>query len=296
MKDLLKIADLNSESLQEIISLAQRYKSEPDIDKPLHKKVVVELYAKPSTRTRISFAAAIARLGGNCEVVSGNDLQLGRGETIEDTAQVISRYAAAFVIRTFEQKDVERFARSATIPVINALTDLHHPCQALADLLTIKERFGSTTDLKVAYIGDGNNVANSLIEVCALSGIEIAVATPKNYEPNNEIVKAAGKLVRLYRDPEEAVNQANVVYTDVWASMGVSKEESTKREEIFEPYQVNEPMMKLASPDAVFMHCLPAHRNLEVAPEVIDGSQSIVFEQAENRMHTAQAVLSYLVN
>jgi len=236
-------------------------------------------------------------------MVSGTELQLGRGETIEDTAGVISRYARAFVIRTFADEDVRRFAGAATIPVINALTDGHHPCQALADLLTLHQHFGTLAGLRLAYLGDGNNVAHSLMEACALAGVDITVATPAGYEPDPEVVATARRLgeahgttVTLTADPLAAVADVDAVYTDVWVSMGDAEDERATRSEALGPYQVDARVMAAAHPDAVFLHCLPAHRGQEVAAEVIDGPQSVVLDEAENRMHTAQALLIALLD
>jgi ornithine carbamoyltransferase len=299
MKDLLRIADLSAADLDHLLRLSRQVKADPHGYRELFGgDTVVTYFAKPSTRTRLSFASAISHLGGVPEVVGPAELQLGRGETIEDTARVISRYARAFVIRTFADDDVRRFASAATIPVINALTDLHHPCQALADLLTLHERFGELRGRPLAYIGDGNNVAHSLMEACALAGIDISVATPPGYEPDAGVVAtaetlaaASGSLVLLTHDPLRAVAGADAVYTDVWLSMGDNDTERATRAEALHPYQVNAAVMAEAGPDAVFMHCLPAHRGEEVAAGVIDGPQSVVIDEAENRMHTAQALL-----
>ncbi len=303
MKDLLRIADLTAEDLQRLLSLSAAVAEDPH-RRPdlLDGEAVVCYFAKPSTRTRLSFGSAIARLGGVPEIVNGNELQLGRGETIEDTAEVISRYAKAFVIRTFADDDVRRFAEAASIPVINALTDGHHPCQALADLLTLRQHFGALEGLRLAYLGDGNNVAHSLMEACALAGIDVVVATPKGYEPDLGVVATAaalaqqgGSTVELSHDPIEAVTDADAVYTDVWVSMGDDEDERAARAEVLGPFQVTDAVMAEAGPGAVFMHCLPAHRGQEVAAEVIDGPQSVVLDEAENRMHTAQALLVALL-
>jgi ornithine carbamoyltransferase len=303
MKDLLRIADLSPEDLAHLLFLADDIRTDPRRHgSVLRNETVVCYFAKPSTRTRLSFSAAIARLGGVPQVVGPTELQLGRGETIEDTARIISRYARAFVIRTYTDDDVRRFADAATIPVVNALTDGHHPCQALADLLTLRRRFGRLAGLRVAYLGDGNNVAHSLLEACALAGISITVATPLGYEPDAGVVATAERLaaasgadVAVVHDPLSAVYHADAVYTDVWVSMGHSEDQRAARTEALRPYQVDEATMTAAAPDAVFMHCLPAHRGDEVAAEVIDGPRSVVFDQAENRMHTAQALLFALV-
>jgi ornithine carbamoyltransferase len=236
-------------------------------------------------------------------VVGANDLQLGRGESIEDTAKIVSSFARAFVIRTFSDEDVRRFSAAATIPVVNALTDGHHPCQSVADVFTLRERFGSLEGLRLAYLGDGNNVAHSLMEAAALSGIDFVLAGPPGYEPAVEVVERAREIgsstrgrVTLTHDPVEAVTGAQAVYTDVWLSMGVPEAERTTRLEAFAPYQVDELMMSRAAPEAVFLHCLPAHRGEEVTGEVIDGPQSIVFAQAANRGPTELAILYALLS
>lgn len=303
MKDLLRIADLTSRDLDLLLDLSEGVRTNPMAHRDLlGGDTVVAYFSKPSTRTRLSFGTAIARLGGTPEVVGPVELQLGRGETIEDTAKVISRYARAFVIRTFDDSDVRRFAAAATIPVINALTDLHHPCQALADLFTLRRHFGALAGLRLAYLGDGNNVAHSLIEACALAGVHIAVASPPGYEPNWAIVAHAelvaaqsGASVLVTTDPFVAVKGADAVYTDVWLSMGDSDDERARRRAALAPYQVNATVMRHAKPDALFMHCLPAHRGEEVDAQTIDGPHSVVFDEAENRMHTAQALLMAVV-
>ena len=303
MKDLLRIADLSPDDLAHLLRFGDGVRHDPHQHGSLLRGHTVVLYfAKPSTRTRLSFASAVTRLGGVPQVVGPSELQLGRGETVEDTARVVSRFARAFVIRTFADDDVARFARAATIPVVNALTDLHHPCQALADLLTLHRWFGRLSGLRLAYVGDGNNVAHSLLEACALSGIDIAVASPPGYEPEPAVVATAERLagasgseVVVANDPQLAVRGANAVYTDVWLSMGDSEAERAARLEALRPYRVDEALMAIADRDAVFMHCLPAHRGEEVAAEVIDGPRSVVFDQAENRMHTAQALLRALL-
>jgi ornithine carbamoyltransferase len=303
MKDLLRIADLTAEDLMHLLLRSEEVCRDPHAQPDLlDGDTVVTYFAKPSTRTRLSFASAISHLGGVPEVVGPNELQLGRGETIEDTARVISRYARAFVIRTFDHEDVRRFAAAATIPVVNALTDVHHPCQALADLLTLRQHFGELRGLKLAYLGDGNNVAHSLMEACALAGIDVAIATPAGYEPHPDVVTGAmalaarsGSVVQVTHDPLVAAANANAVYTDVWLSMGDSDDERAARTDALRWYQVNEAVMAEAAPDAVFMHCLPAHRGEEVAAAVIDGPASVVLDEAENRMHTAQALLIALL-
>jgi ornithine carbamoyltransferase len=304
MKDLLRISDLSLADLMHLLLLSEQVRQNPHArPELLGGDTVITYFAKPSTRTRLSFGSAISHLGGVPEIVGPTELQLGRGETIEDTARVVSRYARAFVIRTFDDDDVQRFASAATIPVINALTDLHHPCQALADLLTLQQHFGELHGLKLAYLGDGNNVAHSLMEACAIAGIDIAVATPVGYEPDAGITDAAteraalsGAIVQVTHDPLVAAANANAVYTDVWLSMGDSEDERATRTEALRSYQVNEAVMAEAAADAVFMHCLPAHRGEEVSATVIDGPSSVVLDEAENRMHTAQALLIALLS
>ena len=299
MKDLLRIADLSPNDLEQLLEISEQVVADPHRHaKLLEGDTVITYFAKPSTRTRLSFGSAISHLGGVPEVVGPNELQLGRGETIEDTARVVSRYARAFVIRTYSDDDVRRFAAAASIPVINALTDGHHPCQALADLLTLRQHFGSLKELRLAYLGDGNNVAHSLLEACALAGVDITVATPPGFEPDQDVVATAerlaaksGALVMTTHDPLLAVAGVDAVYTDVWLSMGDSDDEKAARADALHPYQVNAAVMAEASPHAVFMHCLPAHRGDEVSADVIDGPHSVVLDEAENRMHTAQALL-----
>lgn len=304
MKDLLRTADLSRHDFRYLLDLAAELKTGPDRYRfSLQGQVVVTYYAKPSTRTRLSFEAAIARLGGVPAVVGPQELQLGRGETIEDTARVISRYARAFVIRTYAHDDVRRFAEAAAIPVVNALTDDHHPCQSLADLLTLRERLGLLRGRKLAYVGDGNNVAHSLMEGAALAGMDIVVASPEGYEADLGVVARARALAAdagsglvMTRDPIEAVRGADAVYTDVWVSMGDSEAVRAAKVAALRSYQVNGELMAHAKPEALFLHCLPAHRGEEVTGEVIDGPHSVVFDQAENRLHTAQALLIALIN
>lgn len=303
MKDLLRTADLSADDLEYLLGFAEELKLDRKLDhKLLRGETVVLYFAKPSTRTRLSFETAVARMGGTPVVVGPAELQLGRGETIADTARVISEYAAAFVIRTFDDDQVRTFAENASIPVINALTDGHHPCQSLADLLTIRELYGELTGLKLAYLGDGGNVAHSLLEAAALAGLDISVATPPGYAPSPAVVERARQLaevsgarVEVTTDPHAAVKAADFVYTDVWLSMGDPESERSERRNAFAPYRVTPELFAEASPDARFMHCLPAHRGDEVAAEVIDGKRSIVFRQAANRLPTAQAVLHALV-
>ena len=301
--DFLTTADLGSDNLLALLDIAAQCKEDPHgFSDLLHDDTVVLYFNKPSTRTRISFETAVTRLGGTPLAIGPHELQLDRGETIEDTARVISSYARAFVIRTFSDDDVRRFAEAATIPVINALTDKHHPCQSVGDLFTMRELWGGFTGRRLAFIGDGDNVAHSLIQACALTGVDIAVASPPGYEPDSDIVARASELaddrdsrVLITNDPLEAVRGADAVYTDVWLSMGVSELERASRIHAFRPYQVDARIMDHAAPDAVFLHCLPAHRGEEVTAEVFDGPQSRVFQQAANRLPTEQAILWALI-
>lgn len=303
LKDLIKTSDLTSKDFLHLIKSSLEFKKNPLKNNTLlANKTVVMYFNKPSTRTRLSFSGAIAGLGGIPVTTNGNELQLGRGETIEDTANVISRYAQAFVIRTYKDSDVETIAQNASIPVINALTDGHHPCQSVADMMTLYEYKKNLENCKLTYIGDGNNVVNSLLEACALCGTDFSVATPKGYEPKPEIVakakdiaKKTGSTIVITNDPKEALHNADAVYSDVWLSMGDAPEEKEAKFKIFAPYQITTAFMKMAKSDALFLHCLPAHRGEEVAADVIDSKQSVIFDQAENRMHTSSAILTALI-
>lgn len=301
-RHLLRTLDLGPAELARLLDLAAHLKADPFARADLLRNQSVVLYFnKPSTRTRISFETAIARLGGTPIAVGAQELQLGRGETIEDTARTIARYARAFVIRTYSDADVARFAAASSIPVINALTDRHHPCQSLADLMTLRERYGSLKGFRLAFVGDGDNVCHSLIEAAALTGIALTVACPTGYAPAADIVSDAaavarrtGATIAVGDDPAAAVAGAQAVYTDTWRSMNVPEAERATRLRIFAPYQVDAALMARARPDAIFMHCLPDHRGEEVTAEVVDGPQSVVFDQAENRLHTAAALLTAL--
>ena len=287
-RHLLRVSDLQAESITALLDLAAVMKTRPHgFVEALRGDTLVCFFEKPSTRTRVSFAAAAERLGMLPVVLRPDELQLGRGETIEDTARTLSGYAAAIAARTYSQETVERLASSSTVPVINALTDRHHPCQALADLLTLRERFGHLTGLRVAFVGAGNNVATSLLEAGTLMGMHVSVACPPGHEP-------AVEGAHVVHDPVEAVAAADAVYTDVWVSMG-EEEERELRLRAFEPYRVDAALMSAARADAIFMHCLPAHRGEEVTAEVIDGPQSVVWQQAENRLPTEEALVLALV-
>ena len=297
--DLLRISELDARQLYVLLDLAAEMKAAPHgWETALHGDTVAMFFEKPSTRTRVSFAAACQHLGALPLGLRPDELQLGRGEPISDTARVLSGYASAIVVRTFAQAVLDEMAEAAEKPVINALTDDHHPCQALADLLTIRERFGSLQGARVAYIGDGNNVAHSLMEAGALAGMHVVVGTPQGFEPDPAITdKAAataiahGGSISVVHDPAEAVTGANAVYTDVWVSMGDDEAQRAKRQEVLAAYQVDTELMRHADREAIFLHCLPAHRGEEVAADVIDGPASVVFRQAENRLWTEEAVL-----
>lgn len=295
-RDYLRVFDLNREEFLSLIERSKELKESRDRSFcPLIGKSIGMIFEKPSTRTRVSFEVAIYQLGAHPLFLSKQELQLSRGETIKDTALVLSRYLDALVIRTFEHEKIEELARWSKIPVINALTDLHHPCQAMADMLTILEKKGRINGIKIAYVGDGNNVANSLIEAAALTGAIITVATPTGFEPNIESVEKARKFteVKITNNPLEAVVDADVVYTDVWLSMGEEGNHDKKKK--FIEFQVNIDLLKKAKPNAIVMHCLPAHRGEEITDDVLDGPQSVVLDQAENRLHTSKAILEFLL-
>jgi ornithine carbamoyltransferase len=292
---LLRVADLDPRQFDALLDLATVMKRHPLAWRgSLEGRSIACLFAKPSTRTRVSFEAAIHRLGALPIMLRPDELQLGRGEPIADTAHVLSSYCDAIVVRTFTQRDVRELAAHSSVPVINALTDDHHPCQALADCLTLRERFGSLDGLTVAYVGDGNNVATSLIEAAALTGMKLRIASPPGCRTDPATLAAAGRAVQPFEDPREAVAGAHAVYTDVWVSMG-EEEEQKRRLADLAPYQVNAELMALAKPEAIFLHCLPAHRGEEVEARVIDGPDSLVWTQAANRLPTEQALLCALV-
>ncbi len=295
-RDFLAVTDLSKAEILELFRVARELKSGEKIVKPLAGKTLAMIFAKSSTRTRVSFESGMYQLGGHALFLSSRDLQLGRGEPIKDTARVMSRYVDGIMIRTFAHSDVEELAEHATVPVINGLTDLLHPCQVLADMFTIEEALGSLEDRVVAWVGDGNNMANSWLNAAATVKFELRLACPKGYEPNHEILEAAkGKTrIQITEDPEEAVKGAHVVNTDVWASMG-QEDESVVRAEAFEGYVIDRELMRLADEDAIFLHCLPAHRGEEVEAEVFEGPQSRVFDQAENRLHVQKALLAKLL-
>ena len=300
-RDFLSVDDISGEELAALLDGADRHKPDRRPRATLGGRTVALIFEKPSTRTRVSFEVAVHELGGYPLPLTGGETQLGRGETIEDTAAVLSRYVHAIVLRTFAQENLERLARAGTIPVVNALSDYSHPCQALADLQTIRERKGRLAGLRLAYLGDGNNVAHSLLFAGAKAGMHVTVATPSGYEPIPQVVRRASEIaagtggsVELGHDPATAAKGADVLYTDVWASMGQELEHG-ERALIFKPYQLSTDTLAAASADVVVLHCLPAHRGEEIAPEVMDGPNSAVFDQAENRLHTQKALLSWLL-
>lgn len=294
-RDLLSLADLSSEELAELLQLAAEMKA-GKINRQCHK-VLGLLFYKASTRTRVSFSVAMYQLGGQVIDLNPSVTQVSRGEPLIDTARVLDRYLDVLAIRTFAQADLQTFADYAKIPVINALSDLAHPCQALADLLTVQECFGTLKGITLTYVGDGNNVANSLMLGCAMAGMNIRVATPADFAPAAEIVEQARKLagdkceVTITHDPIAAATGSQVLYTDVWASMG-QEEEAKARVPVFQPYQLNDQLLNYADKDAIVLHCLPAHRGEEITDEVIEGSHSRVWDQAENRMHVQKALLA----
>ena len=300
-KDLLNIYDLELKDFEKIWRGAARLKKSLKEGKPhpsLKGKTLGMIFDKSSTRTRISFEVGMYQLGGIALFLTSRDTQIGRGETISDSAQMMSRYLNGIMIRTFSQKSVEDFASYATIPVINGLTDLLHPCQILSDLFTIREKRGSYDKLKIAYIGDGNNVANSWIEAAARLPIKLSLACPEGYDPDHKIMvkckKESKEGISLYRDPFEAAASADVLYTDVWVSMGQEYEDK-KRKKIFKNYQIDKQLLKAASRNVMVMHCLPAHRGEEISADVIDGPHSVVIDQAENRLHVQKAILEILL-
>ncbi len=300
MKHLLSIADLTSDELFELLKLAEKLKDERYkglVTDYLKNKSLAMIFELPSTRTRVSFEVAMTDLGGHALYLGWNDLQLGRGEPIKDTARVLSRYVHAVMMRVRDHSTIEEFAKYSTVPVINGLSNLEHPCQVLADLLTIYEYRGDLKDVTLAWVGDGNNVCNSLILASALTGMRMVIATPPNYEPDAKILKRAREMggnIVLLRDPKKAVEEADVIYTDVWTSMGQEKERD-ERLAAFKGYQVSDELIKLSKDDVVVMHCLPAHRGEEITDEVIEGKHSIIFDQAENRLHAQKAVLLKLM-
>ncbi|GGF87889.1 ornithine carbamoyltransferase [Paenibacillus albidus] len=303
-RDLLELNDYTPEEITYLIELAIELKKKQksgEVFQPLKGKTIGLIFEKSSTRTRVSFEVGMYQLGGHALFLSKNDIQLGRGETVGDTAQVMSRYLDGIMIRTFGHDKVEELAKYASVPVINGLSDLAHPCQVLADYQTVYEHKGKLQGLKLAYIGDGNNMAHSLLIGGAKLGVHVSIAGPEGYEPDavvvaeaREIAKGTGANIVITRSPQEAVQDADVIYTDVWASMGF-EEEQLAREAAFKDYQVNEALVALAKSDYLFLHCLPAHREEEVSTGVIDGPNSVIFDQAENRLHAQKALMAALM-
>lgn len=292
-RDFLAIPDYSREELLSLFDLAERMKSGDYRDKPLAGKSLAMIFMKASTRTRVSFEVGTWQLGGHALFLSPRDVQLGRGEPIADTARVLSRYVDGIMIRTFAHSEVEELAKYADVPVINGLTDLLHPCQILADILTIRQYLGTIDGRQVAWIGDGNNMANSWINAAYRLGFGLTLACPEGYDPDPEILERAQSTakVKVVRDPAQAVEGADVVNTDVWASMG-QEDEQAVREKAFQGFIVDEALMSRAQQDAIFMHCLPAHRGEEVSAAVIDGPQSVVWDEAENRLHVQKAIMA----
>jgi ornithine carbamoyltransferase len=297
-RDFLQITDFSRKEIEQLFDLARRMKARAPAyrETPLAGKTLAMIFAKSSTRTRVSFEVGAYQLGGRALFLSSKDIQIGRGEPIPDTARVLSRYVDGIMIRTYDHGEVEELARFATIPVINGLTDLTHPCQVLADLFTVKEHIGGWEGKRIAWIGDGNNMANAWLEAAAVLGFELRLACPEGFEPNMAKYEAAkkGGCVMVTEVPEEAADGAHVINTDVWASMGQESEAEARRN-AFRGYTVDAELMKLADPKAIFLHCLPAHRGEEVTADVIDGPQSRVWDEAENRLHVQKALLATLM-
>ncbi len=300
-KDILSIWDLTKDDVDRLIKRAIKLKTlrkQGMSEKPFSGKSLGLLFEKHSTRTRLSFEAAMIQLGGNPIYISAETTQMARHEPVMDTARVLSRYLDALAIRTYSQQLLEDFAKHSTIPVINALTDLYHPCQVLSDIMTIVENKGHYENLKIAWVGDGNNMAHSWINAAAILGLTLVLACPEGYFPNADILNKAKKLgigdISVTTDPVFAVADADVVNTDVWASMGMEKE-AEERKKVFMPYQLNQPLLGKAKKDAIVLHCLPAHREEEITDEVLEGSQAVVWEQAENKLHMHKAILEALI-
>lgn len=300
MKHLLKLLDWSSEDINEVLNLADqlKYEQKHNIKKDyLAGKSLGMIFQKASTRTRVSFETGMFQLGGQALFLSSKEMQIGRGEPVQDTARVLSRYLDGIMIRTFEQSEVEALAEYGSIPIINGLTDFCHPCQVLADLMTIREEKGKLEGLKMCFIGDGNNMMNSLIVGALKTGMSISVACPENYEPDSAVLdfaKEYGDNFKMFRSPKEAAADSDVVITDVWASMG-QEDEAQLRRKAFEGYQINDELMSLAKSDAMVLHCLPAHRGEEITADVFENHADEIFEEAENRLHAQKAVMVYLM-
>ncbi|MHB1492146.1 MAG: ornithine carbamoyltransferase [Thermoplasmataceae archaeon] len=301
-RDLISILDMEDD-IEDVIAIALRVKRDRYSKRSeLDGRTVGLIFEKPSTRTRISLETAITQLGGHGIYLNPNDMQMGRGETVEDTAKVLSGFLDAITYRAFSHENVLKLARHSSVPVINALDDVEHPLQVLADFMTIAEKKGRTNNLKFSYVGDGNNMVNSLVLGCSLLGMDISIGTPKEYRPNEKFIEKAkeisrktGSKIATTVDPREAVMDADIIYTDVWISMGEEKQRETK-EKAFKPYQVNQDLVSGAKKDYIFMHCLPAHRGLEVTDEVADSINSVIFQEAENRLHSAKAAFLTLMS
>jgi len=301
-RDLISLQDLSGNEVKEILNLTSELKAQKSqILDVLKGRSVGLIFQKPSNRTRVSFEVGIHQLGGNCIYLGPKEIRLGQRESTADVAQTLNRYLDAIVARTFSHADVVELGQQSDIPIINGLSDLYHPCQAMADIFTVLEKFGTFEGLTLTYVGDGNNVCHSLLLACAMVGLSVNVATPKGFEPQEDIVQQAQKIadttgcsIRITESVEEAVKDSHIIYCDVWVSMG-QEEESADRLKIFQPYQVNAALLKQAASNHIFMHCLPAHRGQEVTAEVIDGDHSVVFDQAENRMHVQKAILAFLM-
>lgn len=304
MKHFISVTDATPEEFNQILTLTEEIKNKRKSGTPftpLKGKTLGMIFTKSSTRTRVSFEVGTVELGGYPLFLSSDDIQLGRGETIYDTANVLSRFLSGIMIRTYAHQDVLDLAKYGTIPIINGLTDYMHPCQAMADLFTIYEHKGKLEGLKLSYIGDGNNVTHSLLHACAMAGMDMAVATPAGYECAPEIVaeakeiaKRTGSKITITHDPVEAISDSDAVYADTWVSMG-QEAEKAKRIEIFKPYQINAELFAKAKSDAIFLHCLPAYRGYEVTEDVIDGPQSVIFDEAENRLHAQKAIMTMVM-
>ena len=299
---LLALQDFTRLQLQTFLDRAQVLKQEAREGKrhqQLAGRTICMLFEKPSTRTRVSFESAMYKMGGQVIFMSAKETQLGRGEPLKDTARVLARYVDGVVVRTFGQEVVEELARYSDVPVINALTDLHHPCQVLSDLMTVIEKKGAPEDLKIVWLGDGNNMANSWIQAASVLGFPLTLACPEGYDPDPELLKVArehgSQPITVLRDPVEAAQGADVINVDVWASMG-QEDEASMRLDIFRPYQLDADLLARAAADAVVLHCLPAHREEEITEEVLEGSQCVAFDQAENKMHMHKAILEYMIN
>jgi len=293
-KDLIAIKDLTTKDINEIFNLAAQLKAKRKThETPLKNKTLGLIFEKPSNRTRVSFEVGMTELGGHTIYLASDEIELGKRESVKDAAKVLSRYLDGIIVRTFSHKKLIEFAENSTVPVVNGLTDFLHPCQALSDLFTIKEKKG-LKNITLSFIGDGNNVLNSLLYGCNRVGIKVNVACPKGYEPDKDVLKEVAGTAILFKSAEEAVKGADFIYTDVWTSMGKEKEHK-KRLEVFKPFQINSKLLKLAKKDALIMHCLPAHRGEEITDEVLDSLNSIVVDQAENRLHVQKAILMKLL-